>query len=86
MNNDYVVRATYMYVLAGVVSLNSLVLIATINIFFTPVYGWLNGTTFEGAEQGTSYNLLVGFTKGSIGRQLQFTLNTTTLSTPPPGM
>ena len=54
---------------------------------FTLVFGWLNGSTFEGREQGQSYELQVGYAKGPITNRLfRYTLETTTTSTPPPGM
>jgi len=54
---------------------------------FPLVFGWLNGSTFEGREQGQIYELQVGYAKGPITNRLfRYTLETTTTSTPPPGM
>lgn len=39
------------------------------------MYGWLNGTTFEGIERGDPYNLAVGFIKGTQLSISPLTLN-----------
>ena len=41
------------------------------------VFGWLNGTTFEGLERGDPYTLTVGFIKGTLLSVSQLTVNVT---------
>ena len=57
-------------------------------IFFSIVYGWINGSAFEAREQDQSYQLLVGISKGRVlgERNFNFRVLPPAPGNPAPGM